>query len=208
MARPWRPTRTIAFLVLALVVAGGCGDESMPDETLPDETLPDQTEVTVTESDPTPAFTLTSAAFADGAAVPDRHTCRGDDVSPPLAWSDPPAGTVSFAVVMDDPDAVPVAGFVWDHWVLHGLPPDSRSLPEAVPTTPTIDGGGTQGENSFGRTGYGGPCPPPGQTHTYAFTVFALDVDPDPAGPTKADLLAAIDGHVLAEATLAGTFTR
>lgn len=196
------------MLAFALVMLAACGDDGAADPITDDGVLDESVEDTMTVPERTTTFTLTSDAFSEGAAIPDRHSCRGDDVSPPLAWSDPPAGTMSFAVVMDDPDAVPVAGFVWDHWVLWGLPAAARSLPEAVPAEPAIAGGGTQGENSFGRIGYGGPCPPPGQTHAYVFTVFALDAEVEPAGGTKADVLAAVDGHILAEASLTATFTR
>lgn len=158
-------------------------------------------------TDTTPdRFQLTSPAFADGSAIPERYSCKGDDISPQLSWTDPPVGTVSFALVMDDPDAVPVAGKIWDHWTLWGLSADARSLPEAVPTDETVADGATQGVNSFGRIGYGGPCPPGGQTHEYVFVLYALDRDIEPGGRTKADVLAALEGHVLAQSTLKGTF--
>ncbi len=141
---------------------------------------------------------LTSAAFEEGGAIPPRYTCDGGDVSPPLLLSDVPAGTVTLALVMDDPDA-PVG--TWDHWVAFDMPVIAE-LAEGE-TAP-----GTGGENSWGRLGYGGPCPP-GGTHRYFFTVYALDVALGlPEGATKAEVLDAIEGHVLAAATLMGRYGR
>ena len=210
MTRNRRAAQSVATL-LAVAVLTGCGD-SGDDTTTPDdagatsapETSATEDEMDSTDITPAP-FELTSPAYGDGATIPDRYSCRGDDVSPGLEWTDPPEGTVSFALVMDDPDAVPVAGKVWDHWVLWGLPGDARSLPEALPTETTV-AGGTQGENSFGRIGYGGPCPPAGQTHEYVMVLYALDEEVEPTGAAKVDLLAAVEGHILAEAALTGTF--
>lgn len=149
-------------------------------------------------------FAITSDAFEHESAIPVKYTCDGDDISPPLAWTDPPEGTQSFALIVDDPDA---PGGTWVHWVIFDLPADTRSLPEAV----TGDGdlpGGIQGMNSWPRAGYGGPCPPNG-THRYFFTLYAVDtqIALEP-GATKADVLTAIEGHVLAEAGLMGTYER
>jgi hypothetical protein len=151
------------------------------------------------------ALKLTSPAFPEGGAIPKQYTCDGKDVSPPLAWSDVPAATKGFALICDDPDA-PAA--VWVHWVAYGLPASSTGLPEAVPARDEITGGGLQGKNDFRKTGYGGPCPP-GGTHRYVFTVYALDSDVTlAAGATKAQLLAAVRGHVLAEGKLTGKYSR
>ncbi len=153
----------------------------------------------------TPPFRLTSSAFAAEGIIPLRHSGRGEDLSPPLAWGAPPAGTQSLA--LDDPDAVPVAGFVWDHWVLFNLAPHTVSLPEGVPTTAVLPDGSRQGKNSSGGLGYEGPCPPRPQTHRYIFTLFALDcVLGLNAGVTKSELLRSIAGHVLAQTELAGRF--
>ncbi len=150
-------------------------------------------------------FSLTSPAFATGAAIPRKYTCDGEDASPPLAWSGAPQGTRGFALVMDDPDA---PGGTWDHWVLYGLRADAVALPEGAPAVPTLEGGVRQGKNSWGRVGYGGPCPPRG-VHRYFFKLYALDVALDLApGATKAQLLAAVRGHVLAEAELMGRYGR
>jgi Raf kinase inhibitor-like YbhB/YbcL family protein len=141
---------------------------------------------------------LTSPAFAPEAAIPDRYTCEGSDVSPPLQFTNVPTDTVSLTLVMDDPDA-PVG--VWDHWVEFDIPP-RESIPEAAADL------GTPGTNSWDRTGYGGPCPPSG-THRYFFTVYALDSELGlPAGATKAEVLDALEGHILAQATLMGLYSR
>jgi Raf kinase inhibitor-like YbhB/YbcL family protein len=151
---------------------------------------------------------LISSAFAAGAAIPVAHTCDGPDRSPPLAWSDAPAATKSFALIVDDPDAP--AG-TWVHWVLIDLPGTMRDLPQGVPTRETLAdlGGARQGRNDSRRLGYGGPCPPPGKPHRYFFKLYALDAPLGlPAGATKADVLRAMPEHVLAEAELMGTYAR
>src|SRR5207248_10416734 len=156
----------------------------------------------------TMAFALTSTAFKEGAAIPVKHTCDGADVSPPLAWSGAPAGTGAFALIADDPDAP--AG-TWVHWVLYDLPGTASQLPESVAKTevPSELGGATQGKNDFRRTGYGGPCPPPGPAHRYFFKLYALDASLKlKAGATKRDVEAAMQGHVLGTAQLMGTYAR
>ncbi len=145
-----------------------------------------------------------SAAFAMGAALPDRYACA--PCSPPLSWSEVPAGTRSLAILCDDPDAP--AGD-WVHWVVFNLAPDVRSLPEHVARDAALPGGAVQGVNDYGRNGYDGPCPPPGQTHRYFYKVFALDVRLAlDAGARKADLVQAMRGHVLAQGELVGTYAR
>ena len=151
------------------------------------------------------SFQLTSTAFAAGQPIPARYSCLGQDVSPPLAWTDPPQGTQNFALIADDPDA-PVG--TWVHWVLYNLPADSLGLPEDVPSEDTLVDGSRHGQNSWGRVGYGGPCPPSG-THRYFFRLYALDTQLDlPVGKDKKQLLKAMEGHVLAQAELMGTFTK
>jgi Raf kinase inhibitor-like YbhB/YbcL family protein len=146
-----------------------------------------------------------SRAFEANASIPPRYTCDGVDVSPPLSWDDPPPETRSFAIVTDDPDA---PGRTFVHWVAYNLPPETRDLPEGVPLGDRLASGGGQGKNDFGKIGYGGPCPPSG-THRYFFKLYALDrvLDLKP-GATKAQLLQAIDGHILAEAELVGRYAR
>lgn len=152
------------------------------------------------------AFELTSSAFQPGGEIPRKHTCDGADVSPALAWSDPPAGTASFALVCDDPDAP--AG-TWVHWVLYEVPASSRQLPEGVPPEPILKDGSRQGTNDFRKTGYGGPCPPRGSRHRYFFRLYALDTMLGLApGKTKAALLKAMEGHVKGEAELVGRYGR
>jgi len=152
------------------------------------------------------AFELKSSAFKAGETIPRKHTCDGQDLSPPLAWADPPPGTKSFALVCDDPDAP--AG-TWVHWVLYGVPASVTSLPEGVRPAPTLDDGSRQGTNDFRRTGYGGPCPPRGAPHRYSFRLYALAAVPELApGATKAALLKAIGGHTLGQAELMGRYAR
>lgn len=151
---------------------------------------------------------LKSDAFSDGGAMPRRLTCEGEDRSPPLAWDALPEGTESLVLIVDDPDAPDPSAprMVWDHWILYNLPPDLAGLPEAVPQDDLPPGCG-QGLNSWGRTGYGGPCPPIGR-HRYFFKLYALDTElPDLGQPTKVQLLQAMEGHVLAEAVLKGTYS-
>lgn len=147
-----------------------------------------------------------SPAFADGAAVPVEYTRDGADRSPPLELGAPPPGTASLALVCDDPDAP--AG-TWVHWVIFNLPPKTRRLEEGLPPEETLPSGARQGRNDFGKIGYNGPAPPPGPPHRYCFKVYALDTPLDLApGATKARLLAAMKGHVLAEGSLTGTYGR
>ena len=152
------------------------------------------------------ALTVSSLAFSNGDRIPAKFTCQGQDVSPPLAWGNPPAGTRSFALIVDDPDAP--AG-IFTHWVLFNIPADSRTLPEAVPAQAELSGGARQGKNDSGRTGYYGPCPPPGGQHRYQFTLYALDKMLDlAAGASKKQLLSAMQGHILAQGRLTGTYQR
>lgn len=141
---------------------------------------------------------LTSPYFNDGESIPIQFTCDGDDISPELDWFGTPGETVSLALIMDDPDA---PGGTWVHWVLYNLPFDLNGLRQGE------TGVGVDGLNSWGRTGYGGPCPPSG-THRYFFKLYALDIDLD-LGPKadKAALLAAIEGHVIGQAELMGTYS-
>lgn len=152
------------------------------------------------------ALTVSSSAFQEGDKIPAKYTCEGQDVSPPLAWSEPPAGTRSLALIVDDPDA---PGGVFTHWLLFNIPPDSRELPEAVPTQAELASGALQGQTDFGRTGYGGPCPPPGRPHRYQFTLYALDQPLDlEGGASKKQLLSAMEGHILTQGQLTGTYQR
>jgi Raf kinase inhibitor-like YbhB/YbcL family protein len=147
-------------------------------------------------------FTLTSPAFDDGGTIPVLFTCDGEDLSPRLDWTSPPEGTRSFALVLDDPDA-PSGTFT--HWLLFDLPAESRSLAEGV------QGAGVGGRNDFEEEGYGGPCPPiESDEHHYSFHLYALDVETLhlSEGAGRAELDAALEGHVLGEARLGGRFGR
>jgi len=159
-------------------------------------------------ADPMP-FTLRSPAFAPHGEIPRRHTCQGEDVSPPLAWSDPPAGTRSFALVVDDPDAPdPKAPQrTWVHWVVYGLPADARVLDEGAGAG-ALPPGARHGRNDWGRPDWGGPCPPIGR-HRYFHKLYALDAElGDLQAPTKAALERAMESHVLARAELVGTYQK
>jgi Raf kinase inhibitor-like YbhB/YbcL family protein len=155
------------------------------------------------------AFTLRSPSFPANGSIPSAYTCEGTDVSPPLAWSDAPAATKSFALIVDDPDAPdPKAPrMTWVHWVLYNLPANVGALPEGVAPA-SLPPGTQQGLNDWKRTGYGGPCPPIGR-HRYFHKLYALDtVLPDLGTATKAQVEQAMKGHVLATAELIGTYQK
>ncbi len=150
---------------------------------------------------------LTSTAFADHGPIPTKYTCEGQDIAPPLAWGGAPAGTRSFALIVDDPDAPDPAAprMTWVHWVLYDLPASAHALPEGGRPLPA---GTREGLNDWHRTGYGGPCPPIGR-HRYFFKLYALDTAlGDLQLPSKAKLEQAMRGHVLAHAELVGTYQK
>jgi Raf kinase inhibitor-like YbhB/YbcL family protein len=148
---------------------------------------------------------LTSTSL-QGNQIPARFTCDGAGGSPQLAWSAPPAGTTSFALIVTDPDA---PGRTFVHWVLYDLPAATRALPEALPAQGQLADGSRQGSNDFGNIGYGGPCPPGHTPHHYVFTLYALDAKLNlPAGATRSQVEAAIKGHVLAHGELTGLYRR
>lgn len=143
---------------------------------------------------------ISSSAFSEGQSIPEKYTCDGQNVSPPLKWTGAPANTRSLAIIMEDPDA-PSGTFT--HWVLYDLLADVRELKEGS------SGGGKEGLNSFGKAGYGGPCPPPGAAHRYYFHVYALPTASlGKPGLSKAEVMSAIQGHVLAEGQLMGRYKR
>ena len=151
------------------------------------------------------ALVITSSAFIEGQAIPSRYTCDGTDVSPDLAWSGVPEGTAGLALICDDPDA-PMG--TWVHWVLFNIPADADGLPAEIPSDAALENGARHGTNDFRRLGYGGPCPP-GGTHRYFFKLYALDTMLElDSGITKARLLEAMEGHILAEGQLMGTYSR
>ena len=152
---------------------------------------------------------LSSSAFSENSAIPAQFTCQGADRSPPLAWTDVPAGTKSFALIVDDPDAPDPAApkTTWVHWVLYNLPPETTALAEGMGAS-TLPKGSREGLNDWKATGYRGPCPPIGR-HRYFFKLYALDtVLPDLHQPTKAKLEAAMEGHILVKAELIGTYEK
>jgi len=152
------------------------------------------------------AFELKSPAISSGGDIPTKHTCDGPDVSPPLEWTSPPAGTKAFALVCEDPDA---PSGLWVHWVLWGIAPTASALPEGVNRAPTLPDGSRQGRNDFGKVGHNGPCPPRGKPHRYFYRLYALDSVPSlEPGATRQQLLDAIKGHILGQAELMGRYGR
>ena len=152
------------------------------------------------------ALELKSSAFEESGSIPAKYTCKGEDISPPLSWNGAPAGTRSFALICDDPDA---PFMTWVHWVVYNIPLEENKLEEGLAKDKTLPNGAIQGITDFRRIGYGGPCPPPGGPHRYYFKLYALDakVDLEP-GATKKALLKAMEGHILEEVQLMGKFKR
>ena len=180
----------VMFLILALVLlAYGC-----------------QAPAVTAEGVSTMTIQLTSTAFTEGASIPKKYTCDAEDASPALAWSGVPQGAKSLALIMDDPDAP--AG-TWVHWVIYNIPTTLTGLLEGVAKTATVQGTGVQGKNGSGKPGYAGPCPPRGKPHRYFFKLYALDtvLNLQPLA-RKADLEAAMRGHILAQGQLMGTYGR
>lgn len=151
-------------------------------------------------------FNISSTAFEEGFMIPAVHTCDGDDLSPQLHWDEEPSGTVSFALIMEDPDA---PGGTFTHWIIYNLPPDVHSLEKITPIKNNLDNGGIQSKNDFGKIGYSGPCPPEGEEHRYFFKIYALNkkLSPQSIGDSWT-FYDAIKGAVLAEAEYMGTYRR
>ncbi len=150
-------------------------------------------------------ITVSSEAFMEGGAIPAEYTCDGRNVSPPLSWKGIPENAKSIALIMDDPDA-PMG--TWVHWVLFNIPSNTEKLPKGIPKNPTLGDGSRQGMTSFGRPGYGGPCPPSGM-HRYYFKIYALDTMLDlQTNATKREVENAMKGHVLAQGELMGRYAR
>lgn len=182
------------MLFLVCLAALNCTQPTTPEGTVP----PDSGKA---------SLTITSTAFADGANIPIKYTCNGQNISPELDWAQVPAGTASFALIMDDTDAV------YTHWVIFNLPPDAQGLPEAVPKDEKLANGALQGKSGSGGigypTGYFGPCPPKGSPHHYRFTLYALDKPLDlGVGATKDQVLQAMQGHILGQAQLVAIYQR
>jgi Raf kinase inhibitor-like YbhB/YbcL family protein len=190
--------RRRCFLLLPLLaLAAGCA-KNEPDRPAVDSVSP---------SKGASVMQLVSSAFGQNGEIPSKHTCEGKDVSPPLSFSGAPPGTKSYALIVDDPDAPdPKAPKrVWVHWVVYDIPAGSSALAEGANRAPE---GARDGKNDWGRTGYGGPCPPIGR-HRYFHKIYALDVLLGDRGPLdKAGLTAAMQGHVLASGELIGTYEK
>jgi len=184
----YRTVVLIVALSLAGIMVVGCQSRELP---------PKEEEM---------VLRISSPVFQEGDKIPTKYTCEGQDISPPLVWTDPPSGTQSFALIVDDPDA---PGGTFTHWVLFNIPADSRKLSEAIPTQAHLPNGARQGRNDFRRNGYGGPCPPPGRPHRYQFTLYALDQPIDlEAGVAKKQLIDAMQGHILGKVQLTGAYQR
>jgi hypothetical protein len=148
---------------------------------------------------------LKSSAFADEETIPDKYTCQGDDVSPPLEWNGTLEDTKAFVLICDDPDA-PMG--TWDHWVIYNIPSDRKQLDENIEPSKNVKNM-TQGLNSWDKIGWGGPCPPPGPAHRYIFHLYALDEDLDmQPGLTKNEVLEMIDSHIIDDCELMGKYQR
>lgn len=189
--------KKILFIGLVMSVAA-CTSQ-------PEQVVPPTESANIQTEEAAMSFKITSPAFANGAAIPADFSCDGRDVSPALAWTEPPAATKSFALIMDDPDA-PIG--TWVHWVIFNIPASARGMNENMPTDSQLSDGSIQGATSARSTGYHGPCPPSG-THRYFFKLYALDMMLSLSSTAnKKDLLAAMEGHILANAELMGTFSR
>src|SRR4030095_13049904 len=156
------------------------------------------------------AFSLQSSAFDNGGNIPQKHTCEGTDLSPPLAWTEAPVGTKSFVLIMDDPDAPPGT---WVHWVIYDIPGNASGLTEGVEKKETLTDGSKQGSvwgvETFHKVGYYGPCPPPGKAHRYYFKLYALSAPLGlPPKATKFEVEKAMRGNILGEAQWMGKFGR
>ncbi|MFW5866857.1 MAG: YbhB/YbcL family Raf kinase inhibitor-like protein [Armatimonadota bacterium] len=207
---------TLAVLaVSALIIGAGCEPEPSGEQVvgqpsdLVDETydaeMPDDL---VTEEETDMAWTITSSAFEDGEMIPRKYTDDGEDVSPPLTFEGVPEDAAEIVLIMHDPDAPRDGG--WTHWVVYGMAPDIGGLPENVPTEPAVDDPElTQGENTWGNTGYGGPAPPAGDPHRYQFRGYALSetLDLGP-GASKDEVEAAMGNKIIGEAMLEGLYGR
>ncbi len=185
----------LSFAVLTLLFVG-CASRPQPAVQQTGADKPKENEMEIK---------LTSTAFKEGQPIPATYTCKGVNVSPPMEWSGVPKTAKTVAIIADDPDAP--AG-TWVHWVLYNLPADNIGLVENLPATENLKTGGFQGENSSGKIGYDGPCPPSG-THRYFFEIYALDAElPLKAGATKAEVEKAMSGHIVAQGQLMGTYRR
>jgi Raf kinase inhibitor-like YbhB/YbcL family protein len=191
-----RKSQAITLLLLMLLVAGCATRPQVSAQNSASTSTPQTTGGSIK---------LTSTAFKEGEPIPRQHTCDGVNVSPSLEWSGVPKSAKTLVIFADDPDA---PSGIWVHWVLYNLPADNIGMVENLPATDELKAGGFQGKNDFGKIGYGGPCPPSG-THRYFFKIYALDSElPLKAGATKAEVEKAMEGHVVAQGQLMGTYRK
>jgi hypothetical protein len=182
--------KLMAFFIALMLLSAGCGNAAAP----------------AGEEKADKSFRIVSQAFKEGEAIPELYTCDGGDLSPQISWYSIPESTASLALTCDDPDA---PNGLFTHWIVYDMLPVTPRLPEDQPKTRMMINGASQGENDFGNIGWGGPCPPPGKPHRYVFTIYALDKSPEfPKPPLRADFDKAIEGHVIAKATLTGTYKK
>ena len=204
-------TRCGAF-VFAAIATIACAKSETPATTDTTPAAPDttsQTRPSTSSATDTMGLKLTSSVFAPNGKIPTRYTCEGDDISPPLEWSDAPSGTKSFALIVDDPDAPDPAKpkTVYVHWVVYKIPATTSKFPENAGKS-GLPAGVEQGPNDFGKRTFGGPCPPIGR-HRYFFKLYALDIDlANLNNAKKADVEKAIEGHILGKAELMGTYQK
>jgi Raf kinase inhibitor-like YbhB/YbcL family protein len=182
----------LLIIFLLLVIISGC--------------IAGEKKETIEEVNTMQTISITTEAFLSGEYIPSKYSCDSDDISPQLSWKGVPTDANSIVLIMDDPDA-PSGTFV--HWVLFNIPPGMQHLPEGIPSDNILGDGSRHGMTDFGRTGYGGPCPPRGKPHRYFFRVYALDTKLDiPAGASRKQVDNAMKGHVLAHGELIGKFGR
>jgi Raf kinase inhibitor-like YbhB/YbcL family protein len=192
-------SRVIAF-ALPLLCAGGLLSQTAPAGQAAHTAQTAQSNPAITK------FQLSSTAFSASGMIPKQFSCEGTDASPQLSWSGVPSASHSLALIMDDPDA-PTG--TWVHWVLYNLPASTKELAEGVEKQEQLADGTLQGRSSFGKAGYGGPCPPPGTPHRYFFKLYALDIKLDlKAGASKDELEQAMKGHILGQTELIGKYGR
>jgi len=185
------------LVLLTLVAAVGCAiQQRARRETLSWTPTPQTTDGSIK---------VTSPAFKESESIPRQYTCDGVNVSPPLEWSGVPKSAKTLAIIAEDPDAPSGA---WVHWIIYNLPAENIGMVENLPATENLKAGGFQGKNDFGKIGYGGPCPPSG-THRYFFKIYALDNElPLKAGATKAGVEKAMEGHIVTQGQLMGTYRK
>jgi len=191
-----RKSSAILSVVIFALIFLGCATRPQPAAQQPVANKPKEDKMEIK---------LTSTAFKQGQPIPRPYTCDGVNISPPLEWGGLPQSAKTLAIICDDPDAP--AG-TWVHWVLYNLPANKIGMIENTPATEKLAGGGMQGTNDFKKIGYGGPCPPTG-THRYFLRIYALDSElPLQPGATKAELLKAMEGHIVAQGQLMGRYSR